>query len=40
MIEGIKTTIPFHQAAIATPAFRAGDVYTDFIEQNLPEFLA
>ncbi len=40
VIEGIKTTIPFHQAAIATPAFRAGDVYTDFIEQNLPEFLA
>ncbi len=38
-VEGIATTIPFHQAAIATEAFRAGEVYTDFIETHLPEFL-
>lgn len=38
-IEGIKTTIPFHLAAIATPAFQEGAVYTDFIETYLPEFL-
>lgn len=39
VVEGIKTTIPFHLAAIETEAFRSGAVYTDFIETHLPEFL-
>ena len=39
VVEGIKTTIPFHRAAIAQEAFRAGEVYTDFIPEHLPEFL-
>ena len=39
VIEGIKTTIPFHRAAIAQEAFRTGDVHTDFIETYMPEFL-
>ena len=30
-IEGIKTTIPFHQRVLSHPAFRKGDVFTDFI---------
>ena len=38
-VEGIKTTIPFHLAAIAQEDFRSGAVYTDFIETHLPEFL-
>jgi acetyl-CoA carboxylase biotin carboxylase subunit len=38
-IEGIKTTIPFHLAALAQEDFRKGDVYTDFIDTHLPEFL-
>ena len=39
VVEGIKTTIPFHLAAISVPAFQEGAVYTDFIETYLPEFL-
>ena len=39
VVEGIKTTIPFHLAAIENEAFRRGEVYTDFIETHLPEFL-
>lgn len=38
-IEGIKTTIPFHRAALCDEAFRSGEVYTDFIETRLPQFL-
>jgi acetyl-CoA carboxylase biotin carboxylase subunit len=38
-VEGIKTTIPFHQRAIREQAFRDGAVYTDFIDTYLPEFL-
>ena len=33
IIEGIKTTIPFHRALLDIPAFIAGDVQTDFIEK-------
>lgn len=39
VIEGIKTTIPFHLAAIAQDDFRKGNVYTDFIDTHLPDFL-
>ena len=38
-IEGIETTIPFHRAALCNDAFRSGEVYTDFIETHMPEFL-
>ncbi len=39
VIEGIKTTIPFHLAAIAQEDFRTGNVQTDFIDTHLPQFL-
>jgi len=34
VIVGVKTTIPFHQAIIAHPQFRAGNVNTNFIGEN------
>ena len=34
-ITGVPTTISFHQKILETPAFLAGDVYTNFIEQHL-----
>ncbi len=34
-IEGIKTTIPFHQKVIAHPAFRSGQFATNFVEKYL-----
>jgi acetyl-CoA carboxylase biotin carboxylase subunit len=30
---GVKTTIPFHRRVLAHPRFRAGDVFTDFVER-------
>lgn len=35
VIDGIHTTIPFHQKVIANEAFIAGDITTDFIEKHL-----
>ncbi len=37
-IRGVSTNIPFLQAVLADPAFRAGDVSTSFIEER-PELL-
>jgi acetyl-CoA carboxylase biotin carboxylase subunit len=37
-IEGIATTLEFHKAAIAHPEFVQGNVYTDFLDVNLPEY--
>ncbi len=34
-IEGIKTTIPFHQTVLNMDAFIEGRVYTDFIETEM-----
>lgn len=34
-ITGVKTTINFHQKILNNPQFLAGNVYTNFIEQNL-----
>lgn len=34
-ITGVKTTIPFHQKVLSTPAFQRGDVTTDFIEKHM-----
>ena len=36
-VEGIETTIPFHQAVLETQAFQAGTVYTDFIETEMSD---
>ncbi len=33
VVEGIKTTIPFHKFVINTPEFRAGDFDTHFLEK-------
>jgi acetyl-CoA carboxylase biotin carboxylase subunit len=35
IIEGIKTTIPFHQLALRADAFRRGDLDTHFVEALL-----
>ncbi|MCB4756738.1 MAG: acetyl-CoA carboxylase biotin carboxylase subunit [Elusimicrobia bacterium] len=35
LIEGIKTTVPFHQKVMANAAFRKGQFSTDFIEKYL-----
>jgi acetyl-CoA carboxylase, biotin carboxylase subunit len=32
-IEGIKTTIPFHQELLKHPVFRSGDYHLDFLEK-------
>ncbi len=34
-ITGVPTTIGFHQRIIEHPVFLAGDVYTNFIEENM-----
>jgi len=35
IITGIPTTIPFHLQVLDTPAFKRGEVYTDFIETEM-----
>ena len=35
VIEGVKTTIPFHQLVINDPRFQSGRYSTDFVEQLL-----
>jgi len=37
VIAPIKTTIPFHRAAIQIEDFKSGDVYTDFIDTHTIE---
>jgi biotin carboxylase len=37
IVEGIKTSIPFHRLALKHPRFRAGDLDTRFVEQMLKE---
>jgi len=34
VIVGVPTTIPFLQDVMADPVFRAGEVYTDYIERR------
>jgi acetyl-CoA carboxylase biotin carboxylase subunit len=34
-VQGIKTTIPFLQQVFAHPAFRIGDVFTDFLTRHM-----
>ncbi len=35
IIEGVRTTIPFHRLALAHPRFQAGDLDTRFVEHLL-----
>ncbi len=35
IVTGIATTIPFHLQVVETPAFRRGEVYTDFVETEM-----
>ena len=35
VIEGVKTTIPFHRTILANPDFISGNFSTDFVEQIL-----
>ena len=37
IVDGIKTTIPFHLLALRSPRFRSGDLDTRFVEQLLKE---
>ncbi|HET8628149.1 MAG TPA: acetyl-CoA carboxylase biotin carboxylase subunit [Thermomicrobiales bacterium] len=34
-VEGIKTTIPFHQQLLAHPIFRSGEYHLDFLEKYM-----
>ena len=34
-ITGVSTTIGFHQKILNNPAFLAGEVYTNFVEENM-----
>ncbi len=38
IVTGIPTTIAFHQAVIEVPAFKQGDVYTDFVERYMGDW--
>jgi acetyl-CoA carboxylase biotin carboxylase subunit len=40
VIEGVKTTIPFHVKVMEHDAFKGGDFDTGFIEEYFPELLA
>ncbi len=35
LIEGVKTTIPFHQQVLGNSFFRRGEVYTNFIARRI-----
>ncbi|MDK2887567.1 MAG: acetyl-CoA carboxylase, biotin carboxylase subunit [Thermoanaerobacter sp.] len=35
VIEGIKTTIPFHQRVLHNAFFRRGEIYTNFIQRRI-----
>jgi len=37
-VEGIATTIDFHYAALDKPVFETGEVYTDFLEQEMGDW--
>jgi acetyl-CoA carboxylase biotin carboxylase subunit len=34
-IAGVKTTVPFHQKVMEHPAFRDGDIFTDFVARHM-----
>lgn len=35
VIEGVKTTIPFHQQVLRNAFFRRGEIYTNFIQRRI-----
>lgn len=35
VIEGVKTTIPFHQVVLRNAFYRKGEVYTNFIQRRI-----
>ena len=35
VVEGVKTTIPFHKDLVNHPQFKKGQFDTEFIENNL-----
>ncbi len=37
IVEGVKTTIPFHRLALASEKFRSGDLSTRFVEELLKD---
>ncbi len=37
VIEGVKTTIPFHQKILANQYFKKGEVFTNFIQKRIIE---
>ncbi|MFM8558958.1 MAG: acetyl-CoA carboxylase biotin carboxylase subunit, partial [bacterium] len=37
IVEGVKTTIPFHKLALATEKFQSGDLSTRFVEELLKD---
>jgi acetyl-CoA carboxylase biotin carboxylase subunit len=37
IIEGVRTSIPFHQEILCHPGFRSGDVYTNFLQHMREE---
>src|SRR6266581_1831669 len=37
IIEGVRTSIPFHQEILCHPGFRSGDVYTNFLRHMREE---
>ncbi len=39
VVEGIKTTIPFHRQVLDNEVFKAGDARTDFIETQMGDLL-
>lgn len=38
MVEGVSTTIPFHMRILQNKDFRAGNLHTRFLEENLEEY--
>ena len=38
-IDGLLTSVSFHRTVMDSPAFRAGDLHTGFLEEH-PELLA
>jgi len=37
VIEGVKTTLPFHRRVLANAFFRKGEVYTNFVKRRMGE---
>jgi len=35
VVDGIKTTIPFHQIIVENENFKKGEFYTNFIEKEI-----